>query len=152
MKLTLNKLLALLTLISVEVFSETLTPNDNDQGTLIGGETLVSPDKRYKLEGYFGCYYKLTNIETSEVIVDESGPETYKYCSNLMGFSHDSSLFYLYDQNSLYIYIFDVLGNLMTYQKVATEPYIEAAIFAEDDSYLTVKTSHNGTVKIQLIR
>ena len=147
---TFNRTLVFLALISIETFAGTILPIPPEQGTLAGKHEIISPNEVYKLEGYFTCHYKLTNTSTSEVIVDEVGPDTYRNCLNFMGFSHDSSMFYVYDENSLYIYVFDVQGNLIAHQKVATDPYIESAVFSGDSSSITVNTSHDGKIVIEL--
>ena len=139
----------LLSTLQLKAEVRTSPPINPSQGTLVGTNTIISPDKRFSLEGYTDCYYKLTKLDTSTVIL-EGSEGTHRECFAYMGFSHDSSLFYVYDQNSLDIAVFDVHGNLVVRPKVASDPYIESVSFSKDNNSIIVQTSSDGTVIIDL--
>ena len=107
-------------------------------------DILVSPNRKFILTDiYDKCSATLFDITNKTSVVNVS-PEYGRNCYLIAGFSTDSSIWYLYDENGLEIYIYRVDGSFVGSYKVASNPYIIDVQFSENNNLITVHVD-NGS-------
>ena len=104
----------------------------------------MSPNRKFILTDiYDQCSATLFDITNKTSVINVSR-EFGRECYSIVGFSPDSSIWYLYDTNGLEIDIYRVDGSFVGSYKVASNPYIDNVQFSENNSLITVHVDNGA--------
>jgi hypothetical protein len=104
-------------------------------------DVIVSPDHRHAIIGmHEACSATLINLKIDRIIAH--GPRfSHRECFTYVGFSPDSSLWFVYDQNDLGVNLYRIDGTFVGYYAGEGDPYLEGVEFSPDNEIISLRYS-----------
>jgi len=101
-------------------------------------DIVLSANKRYAITNIHSrCSATLFDIQEQKLVIE--GPTySHRECFTYAGFSSDSSIWYVYDQNALGVSIYKIDGSFVGYYEVASDPYLDRVEFSKNNQLITL--------------